>query len=699
MKQISNITSFSTELSQEYNTISTIEIDDKPFASGGFGEAYFCHSINGKKLTVPQVLKIFIDVAGSAQKGYDTIIKLQQKLKLKSITVLQQQKRALLDVYPALLGCPQFSFQGDINGKTVLGYSANNLKTLGFKEFKDILDEDKELADYQNLAMPTKMIIAYHLASAFEVLKQCLYIHADFKVEALFIHTQKHQCAIIDYDSGAVIQNPNDKPTTFGTKQDWLAPEIFEQISIAESKKRNVNQPYIVKVDLLSDMWSVTVGIHYLLFTHHPLFFLNEISSRSTKGYFSQYTFPNIDKQFPFFETQYDNYYLHYKHYFQNKLPNDVRDKFIATINDGYSNPSKRTTFSQWEMILQSLLNSSCKILHFLPNKHDIVEGESTTFTWKIENECYTEINGIDVTGQKQFTFIPSITTEYKLIAKNALGKSVEERRTIKVNKLPIIHFFQALDTEIGEGEEATLSWKADYQTELYLNGIKLYHNLKEHKFIPTTTQTTWVLRAENQYGKDISKTVTINVHKPPILKRFWTDKKAITSDDIVEVQWQAERADEFELIWREFEVATASWIEQRKTLPSSVTNYSLNLKGSEKGKGCTISLIAKSKYGSSTLPDLSVRVVNMPEFQFIPDKIDAIPEITSSTLGQFPEIPVLVVNTNEQIFHNYTPYPEMYKASLQEKKRTQMYFFVFCICLAVVSVVIGFLGTLLYSN
>lgn len=140
MARISKIKSLSSGIYSEFASISSIEMEDKPFASGGFGKVYHCKNVNGKKTSIPQVVKIFIDVNGSAIKGFRTIQNLQRQIEKKS-NELKQNSKKFSDQFVGMLGCPQFSFEGEFNGEKVFGYSANNLKSLGFEEFKDILQD------------------------------------------------------------------------------------------------------------------------------------------------------------------------------------------------------------------------------------------------------------------------------------------------------------------------------------------------------------------------------------------------------------------------------------------------------------------------------------------------------------------------------------------------------------------------------
>jgi hypothetical protein len=61
MKKIQINSGLSSGLRSEFSLINTIEIEDKPFAVGGFGEVYHCISINGISPLTKQVIKLFID--------------------------------------------------------------------------------------------------------------------------------------------------------------------------------------------------------------------------------------------------------------------------------------------------------------------------------------------------------------------------------------------------------------------------------------------------------------------------------------------------------------------------------------------------------------------------------------------------------------------------------------------------------------
>ena len=246
MKKIVVNNFLSTGLYQEFSQINTIEIENDPIAEGAFGVVYICTSINRKPITIPQVIKIFKEDQNNKQNhNFETIKKLQQKLSVENTAL----KKLITDKYPALKGVPQFSFSGSLNGKKVRGFSSTNLKKIGFEEFIDILEKPNLLSPYQNLSINKKMLIAYHLVSGFKILQKMFFIHADLKPEAIFINTNTNECAIIDFDSGAITENANDEPNTWGAPNDWVAPEIWEQL-----KQSSATGLQKIKVNFISHL-------------------------------------------------------------------------------------------------------------------------------------------------------------------------------------------------------------------------------------------------------------------------------------------------------------------------------------------------------------------------------------------------------------------------------------------------------------
>lgn len=436
MKTIQVTKSKSTNLLPHFNSIKTIEIDDKPIAEGAFGEVYICRSINNTAIREVQVIKVFKEDNNNRQDhNVHTIENLQNKLEVKNNEYIKKGS-SLINEFPALKGVPQFSYTGTLNGKVIRGFSSNNLKKLGFEEFIDILEKDNLYKSYQSLGIDKKMLIAYRLVSAFRLLNEINFIHADLKPEALFINTSSAECAIIDFDSGTITINPNDEPNVWGAPNDWVAPEIWEQLKLLSA-----NGIQKVKVNLLTDMWSVCVGVHYILTTTHPLFFLNELSPRTSNFYFSKYQWPNVDTNETYFNQGNSTIYQPIKNWLENTLPKSIFVEFSKTINNGYNKPINRTNYKDWEKVLLSVQEPP-KITKFESDKDISISGIQVRLSWDVQSFYKLIIQDgkqeIDVSNLQFLDVSPSVDSTYKLIAKGHFGESMDDV-FIKVFPVPMI--------------------------------------------------------------------------------------------------------------------------------------------------------------------------------------------------------------------------------------------------------------------
>lgn len=347
MKTI-NVSVISTSgFDPDFDDVKTIEMDDKPFAEGGFGRIYNCQSVNGKPFKNPQVIKVFKDNHGSAAHSYKTITGLQAGL-VKKKEELAELGIDFMEYYPAFFGAPQFVFEGELDGDTVQGYSANNLKHFGYVCFTDVIEQETLLDKYDStISYPNRYAKAYHLMRAFTLLNEIRYIHADFKADNFFVSVNDDgRCALIDFDSGAIINHLEDETFTVGTpSQDMLAPEI----------RRELVETGRAKVNMLTDIWSVAVASHYLLFIMHPFSMLTEVSDNAIRAYNERYVWPDLDKSFPYYNEANEGLIEFHKKAC-GRLPKELIECFRFTFAKGYFNPVYRTSYSQWCMKLKPLL-------------------------------------------------------------------------------------------------------------------------------------------------------------------------------------------------------------------------------------------------------------------------------------------------------------------------------------------------------
>lgn len=285
-----------TNLNNEFDNINHIVIEDKPFASGGFGEVYLCKSANGKTLKSIQVIKILLnDGTGSDERGFNTIRRFQDEIS-KYNQKLKDNNEKTLDKVNGLGALPQFSFEGTLNNKRVIGYSANLLESKKWIEFDSFfneadIDKRKKLkGEFYNLSVNHRLKMAYDLVEAFKHLGNMNFIYADLNPKNFFVNMTEGKLCLIDYEGGAI----NDNPEIFGKPGDWLAPEIQEQLRSGKS---------LITVDINTDTWAVAIGVHFLLFPFHPLFFLKTVGRDEMNSYLSKYKYPSINKKDNNFRT------------------------------------------------------------------------------------------------------------------------------------------------------------------------------------------------------------------------------------------------------------------------------------------------------------------------------------------------------------------------------------------------------------
>lgn len=346
MSKIRIIQSLSTELTPGWGQIETLEIASRPFNEGAFGEIFDCHGIDRQQPPRALVVKLFKpDPSGNHRRGYETIRKLQGRVRAKN-QELAARGQSLANI-PGLYALPQFSFEGQWQGQTWLGYAAHKLDPRRFSALDDILQT--QFRAFRLLTWDKKLQLALDLAECLDRLRELNYIHADINPHNLFIDLRDGHLVLIDYDSGVVVNRPTDAPTTYGKQSEWLAPEVYAQLSRASGRQARVT------VDLFTDIWSVAVGIHYFLFARFPYFYLKVMGPREIQEYLRSYRWPDIDPGFGNFNPAQARIYADYRETFANSR-SDLRRPFEATFHEGAMDKGRRVTYGQWTTLLRRLL-------------------------------------------------------------------------------------------------------------------------------------------------------------------------------------------------------------------------------------------------------------------------------------------------------------------------------------------------------
>jgi hypothetical protein len=437
MHRITGITSLSSEFTPEYRGITTLELEGPVFEGGAFGDVYALVAVNGAPPSTPQIVKVLRDNGfDSARRGFETIEKLQRKV-LDANWDRQKAGEPPLQSLPALRALPQFSFRGEMGGEAVFGYSADRLDTAGYVPLSRVLDpgEDPEpRARYvSELTLDDRMLLAYELAEGVHALHALSYIHADINPPNLFVNVTECHVALIDFDSGAVTDDPREVPTTFGKKTDgeWVAPEIMDQLLVAQQG------PPMVRVDRSTDDWAVTVGIHYLLFLCGPFFVLRRSSSRSIRDYVTRLGWPRFDAADSLFSPGVEANHASYAALLGQLRP-AVRKRMAEALNAGALDPRRRTLPYQWMVDLRGG-HDALEVLLFQAEPEATVEGRPVRLTWRVAGarrvEIDTGIGEVDEAGTLEVS--PAADTTYTLTAEARGGRLATESVTVRVVPVP----------------------------------------------------------------------------------------------------------------------------------------------------------------------------------------------------------------------------------------------------------------------
>lgn len=345
MPTIRVIKATSTGLTPVWNNVQSVQIGSPlDNGEGGFGEVFDCIDVNGSATRTPLVIKILKqDAEGNDKRGYATIRKLQERIGAKN-QELYRIGRSIAEI-PGLYALPQFSFEGVLGNQSVLGYAAHKLDSRLFCSFDDILENRSP--EFYRLDLNRKFQLALDMAECFIILREINYIHADINPKNLFVSLKDGHLVLIDYDSGVVVERPQDAPTTWGKPDEWVAPEVAEQ-----QNNKSATGQVKVTIDLLTDTWSVAVAMHYFIFGCHPYFFLNVMGPKEIRDYLDKFQWPAVDWLYPSFNKNNRKFYQGFQKSF-NAVDPSIKRAFEVTFREGVTKRHQRASYTQWVQLLK----------------------------------------------------------------------------------------------------------------------------------------------------------------------------------------------------------------------------------------------------------------------------------------------------------------------------------------------------------
>jgi serine/threonine protein kinase len=429
--------SFSSGLQPGLQRVHALQLGDS-LGRGNFGEVFACERIHGAPSASPMVVKIFRDNGlGSEKKGIQTIRRLQEKI-IETNQKRMADGRPELQSLPALRALPQFSFSGEMDGRQVNGYAANRLDLAGYVPLSTLREEEEQIDRYAAIGMEDRLQIATELAEGLQALTdEMSFIHADLNPPNVLVNVEECHLAIIDFDSGSVMEGQHEPPTTVGKRGQWLAPEIAEEL---EAQAANC----IVKVSRLTDAWAACVGIHDLLFMLDPLFFLRTATRPTVETYLAKYEWPAIAFEDSLAARVYEPAYWPYREQL-DALPEPLIGKLKAAINPGFLQPNLRPSFQQWGMVLRAAQRPP-QIETFVADPESIVAGMRTRLSWRVHGERAVSIdNGIGpVEPQGSIEILPAEDQRdqrYTLTVCGRNGDSISRSLVVRVWPVPVLRW------------------------------------------------------------------------------------------------------------------------------------------------------------------------------------------------------------------------------------------------------------------
>lgn len=366
--------------------------------------------------------------------------------------------------------------------------------------------------------------LCLNLVEGFEVLKECGYIHADLNPLNFFIDLKRKELVVIDYDSGAITTSFNSDPQTFGKMADsfWMSPQIISQQFISNNS--------LIKVNVLDDIWSVTVAIHFLLTLQNPFCYLDKWTPSTIKDYTQNFKWANVTPTYSNFNKNNPQLINLFCNRIQQLLPKGIYDTFYQCFNDGILNPVQRPAYFHWTNVLKNDLDP-IKIKGFKADSNSILKDDSVTLYWKIENASKVVLlpDNRDVTSISTITLTPQTSVKYYLEAFDIYGGNQKTKvESVTVNPKPTFAILNS-KTKILKSEYFNFSYKASEYKQILLldsNGslIQDISNSSNYVSQPISHNSKYTIKVIGKFGGDISQEIFVEAFEAPSIKDIKAD-------------------------------------------------------------------------------------------------------------------------------------------------------------------------------
>jgi serine/threonine protein kinase len=222
--------------------------------------------------------------------------------------------------------------------------------------------------------------------------------------------------------------------------------------------------------------------------------------------------------------------------------PAAVNKLFSRCFDDGFTDPEKRPTATEWFVTLNELLTAPPVISSFDSSHTFVTDLTPVRLKWNVQNAVSAFIQGVgDVTGLTEIDLQVRQDTTFVLRAVSDSGKQTEQSVSVRVDKTPPeISVFEISRAVISAGDSVTLKWKVQ-------RGETILANAAKGKVLPTdsitvkpASSTRYSLKAISCFGIESSRYIDVTVHPLPAIHEFNTSHSRVKPGKPVKLSWRS---------------------------------------------------------------------------------------------------------------------------------------------------------------
>ena len=533
----------------------TVQVEDRPFASGGQGAVYrFVGQAQGT------VAKIFYhETAEKLAKTKKLERRIQFMVNNSPIKSSRQSIQNTL-IWPLELLYRNGDFVGFIMpeaGNPHLPETPAKLTSLCKPQLGRKISSRPEWHKFgrtKGNAIKTRLQLCYNIAKAIHALHSTgAYVVVDLKPDNILINSNGWM-SIIDLDSVQISKSGRALFPAEAFTEDYVPPEWQKNHSgITKSLKHETWDRFSYAILA----YQLLLGIHPFTASHHRF---HTISDLIREG-----IFPNGKKR-------YELNVIPDSHYAFAALPKEVQALFIRCFEEGHHSPQLRPALHEWVDTLVEVLQMPPKIHSFRSSTQVRKDSLPVRLSWQVKNAGKVFLNGQRISGGSHYDVSPTHDTTYVLVVENG-PKKVTAQVEVKVDRTPPqIAYFQTDKSLLTNSLPATLSWKVHRAQSVKISGVGDVTGRASCSVSPKR-DTEYELIATGYFGQVVSQKLKITTSKqPPVIRQFFSNINHREDNSIVVLKWKVDGADK---LWLE-SVGDVSKKQSMQVDPRKDTTYRL---------------------------------------------------------------------------------------------------------------------------